>query len=212
MTALPGVLASARIVPVLVVDDVGEAMDAAVALAAGGISCVEITLRTDAGLPAIEALAAAGGAVVGAGTVLTPDDVDRVADAGARFIVTPGFALDVVERARVLGLDVLPGVATATEVQAALRAGLDAVKLFPADRLGGMDMIRALAGPFPSTGFVPSGGVSPANLAEYLAHPLVPAVSGSWMVSRSLLRARDFPAIERLSREAIALAGTAGPS
>jgi 2-dehydro-3-deoxyphosphogluconate aldolase/(4S)-4-hydroxy-2-oxoglutarate aldolase len=205
MTVLPGVLAHHRILPVVVIDDPGMAVDAVAALAAGGIGAAEITLRTEAGLPSIAAVSAAG-YLVGAGTVLTPGDVDRVADAGARFIATPGLDREVVERALGRGLDVLPGAATATEVQAALRCGLGAVKLFPADRLGGLDLISALAGPFPAVGFVPSGGVSPANLVPYLTHPNVPAVSGSWMVSRELLRAGDLAAIELLSREAAQLA------
>lgn len=208
MTSLPGVLVGHPIVPVVVIDDARVAVPAAEALLAGGIGCIEVTLRTAAGLAAIEALQSTG-IVVGAGTVLTLEDVDRVADAGARFIVTPGFAVDVVSRALERGLDILPGVATATEVQYALRAGLSAVKLFPADRLGGIDMISALAGPFPTTAFVPSGGVSAANLQSYLKHPNVPAVSGSWMIGRALLAAKDFAAIERLSGEATELARTA---
>lgn len=206
MSGLPGVLAGQLILPVLVLDDASSAVDAAGALLEGGIGCIEITLRTPAGLPSITAAAAAGVSIVGAGTVLTPEDVDRVADAGARFVVTPGFASDVVERALERGLAVLPGVATPTEVQAAMRAGLGTVKLFPADRLGGLEMVRALSGPFPAMGFVPSGGVSPLNLADYLRHPAVPAVSGSWMVGRDLLRDRDFAAIARLSGEAVAVA------
>lgn len=209
VTPLPQSLTDQRIVPVVVTDDAGWAVDAAAALAAGGIGCIEITLRTAAGLDAISRVASAGAILVGAGTVLVPDDVDRVADAGARFIVTPGFDREVVDRALQLGLDVLPGTATATDVQAALRAGLTAVKLFPADRLGGIRLISALAGPFPDVAFVPSGGVSPANLADYLAHPNVPAVSGSWMITRDLLAARDAAAIERLSREAVAIATAA---
>jgi 2-dehydro-3-deoxyphosphogluconate aldolase/(4S)-4-hydroxy-2-oxoglutarate aldolase len=210
MTALPGALAGHRIVPVLVIDDADGAVDAVAALAEGGIRCAEITLRTAAGLPSIAAAAAAGtGSVVGAGTVLTPDEVDRVADAGAQFVVTPGFGHDVVERALERGLAVLPGVATPTEVLTAMRAGLQTVKLFPVDRLGGLEMVRALAGPFPVTGFVPSGGVSPHNIGEYLQHVSVPAVSGSWMATRELLSGRDYETITRLSREAIALADAA---
>jgi len=209
MTELAPRLAGQLIIPVVVIDDAGFAVDAAAALAAGGIGCVEITLRTAAGLPAIAAVAAGGAGLVGAGTVLTPDDVARVADAGARFIVTPGFDPEVVTRALELGLEVLPGTATATDVQAALRLGLGVVKLFPADRLGGLDLISSLAGPFADVGFVPSGGVSAANLAAYLAHPNVPAVSGSWMAGRELMRSRDVAEIERLSREASALAAQA---
>jgi 2-dehydro-3-deoxyphosphogluconate aldolase/(4S)-4-hydroxy-2-oxoglutarate aldolase len=208
VTVLPPALQGQRIIPVVVIDDAGWAVDAAGALSAGGIGCMEITLRTAAGLDAITRVADAGSVLVGAGTVLDPSDVDRVADAGARFIVTPGFDREVVDRALERGLDILPGTATATDVQAALRAGLSAVKVFPADRLGGLGFISSLAGPFPDVAFVPSGGVGPANLAEYLAHPNVPAVSGSWMIGRELLSARDAAAIERLSREAI---GSTGP-
>lgn len=206
MIALPGALAGHRVVPVLVIDEYDDAVDTAAALADGGIGCLEITLRTPAGLPSIAAVAASGlGVLVGAGTVLTPDEVDLVADAGARFVVTPGFAPDVVERALARELAVLPGVATPTEVQAAIRTGLPAVKLFPADRLGGLAMVRALAGPFPTIGFVPSGGVSPQNARDYLEHGSVPAVSGSWMATRDMISGRDLDAIARLSREAVAL-------
>jgi 2-dehydro-3-deoxyphosphogluconate aldolase/(4S)-4-hydroxy-2-oxoglutarate aldolase len=202
MTSLPPALAGHRIVPVLVIDDAGFAVDAAAALAAGGIGCVEITLRTPAALAAITAVADAGTTLVGVGTVTTPDDVARAADAGARFVITPGVDRDVIDACLQRGLDILPGAATATDVMAVLRSGLRAVKLFPADLLGGVDMISALAGPFPDVAFVPSGGVSPLNLAAYLGHPNVPAVSGSWMASRQLLASRDVATVERLSREA----------
>jgi 2-dehydro-3-deoxyphosphogluconate aldolase/(4S)-4-hydroxy-2-oxoglutarate aldolase len=202
MIALPPTLTGHRIVPVLVIDDAGFAVDAAAALAAGGIGCVEITLRTPAALAAITAVAAAGTTLVGVGTVTTPDDVARAADAGARFVITPGVDRDVIDACLDRGLDILPGAATATEVMAVLRSGLRAVKLFPADLLGGVDMISALAGPFPDVAFVPSGGVSPLNVAAYLGHPNVPAVSGSWMAGRQLLASRDVATIERLSREA----------
>lgn len=205
---LPGVLDGHLIVPVVVLDDSGFAPDVASALAAGGVECFEITLRTPAALDAIAAVAH-GASLVGAGTVLTAEDVDRVVDAGARFIVTPGFDRAVVDRALERGIDILPGVATATEVQYALAAGLSAVKLFPAHLLGGIDAVGALSGPFPHIAFVPSGGVSAKNIGAYLAHPNVPAVSGSWMAGADLLRARDVAGIERLSREAVDLAQAA---
>ena len=211
MIALPPTLTGHPIVPVVVIDDAGFAVDAAAALAAGGIGCIEITLRTPAALAAISGIASAGTLLVGAGTVLTPDDLARVQDAGAQFVITPGVDREVIDLALARGIDILPGTATATDVQAVLRSGLRAVKLFPADRLGGIGMISALAGPFPDVAFVPSGGVSFENLAAYLAHPNVPAVSGSWMATRNLLRTRDADTIERLSREAVALAsGAAG--
>lgn len=200
-------LARIRIVPVVVIDDASRAADLAAALMAGGIPCAEITLRTEAGDAAISAAAAITGFTVGAGTVLTPEDVTRSADHGAEFIVSPGFDEEVVERALALGLGVLPGIATATELQRARRAGLDAVKFFPADRLGGLDTIAALAAPFPTMRFVPSGGVGPHNAADYLAHPAVLAVSGSWMVPRTDIAGGAFDRIEQLSAEAITVVG-----
>lgn len=196
------------LVPVVVIDDAGHAAELAAALASGGIHCAEITLRTPAGLTAIGAIAGAAGFTVGAGTVLSLDDLTRAVDAGATFIVSPGLDEQLVERALALGVDVLPGAATATEVQRALRLGLDTVKFFPADRLGGLGTIAALSAPFVGTGFVPSGGVCLANVAEYLAHPAVPAVSGSWMATRSLIAAADFDAIARLSAESVAATET----
>jgi 2-dehydro-3-deoxyphosphogluconate aldolase/(4S)-4-hydroxy-2-oxoglutarate aldolase len=198
-------LATARIVPVIVLEDAGMAQDVAAALAAGGIRAGEITLRTDAGLEAIRAIAGNPDFVVGAGTVLTPEDVDRCVDAGAEFIVSPGFDDDVVARAHERGVVALPGVATATEIQRAMRAGLQEMKFFPADKLGGLATIAALAGPFRHVRFLPSGGVNPTNAAEYLGHPSVFAIGGSWMVAADVLAARDFDRITRLSAEAVSL-------
>lgn len=202
MTLTRRLLQGNPIVPVVVIDDAARAPELVAALIAGGIRCAEITLRTPAGMDAIAAVAGTPGFAVGAGTVLTRDDLERSVDAGATFLVSPGFDDELVERAQQLQVAVLPGVATGTEVQRAVKAGLDTVKFFPADRLGGLPTIAALAAPFAGVGFVPSGGVSSANAAEYLAHPAVPAISGSWMVGRDLIRAGDFDAIQRLSLEA----------
>ena len=199
------ILTGQRFVPVIVLDDARQAVPLAEALLRGGIGCAEITLRTDAGPAAIAAASAVADFIVGAGTVLTPDDVDRVVDAGARFVVSPGLAEDVVERAIEHGLEVIPGVATATEVQRALRLGLSRLKLFPAGPLGGIAAVRALAGPFPDVRFLPSGGVTAENAGEYLASPSVFAVSGSWMATRDLIAAGDFAAIERLCRACVEL-------
>lgn len=199
------ILTGQRFVPVIVLDDARRAVPLAEALLRGGIGCAEITLRTDAGPAAIAAASAVADFIVGAGTVLTPDDVDRVVDAGARFVVSPGLAEDVVERAIEHGLEVIPGVATATEVQRALRLGLSRLKLFPAGPLGGIAAVRALAGPFPDVRFLPSGGVTAENAGEYLASPSVFAVSGSWMATRDLIAAGDFAAIERLCRACVEL-------
>ncbi len=190
----------------LVIDDAARSADVVAALAAGGARCVEITLRTPSAVEAIARAAAVKGVVVGAGTVIGPQDVDRVADAGARFVVTPGFDPEVVSRCLDLGLGILPGVATATEAMRAMRAGLSAVKFFPADRLGGVAMIAALAAPLAGLAFVPSGGVSADNLRAYLDHPSVCAVSGSWMAPAELMRSGDLVGIERLTRETVTLA------
>jgi 2-dehydro-3-deoxyphosphogluconate aldolase/(4S)-4-hydroxy-2-oxoglutarate aldolase len=202
-------LAAIRIIPVVVIDDAAKAADVAAALAAGGIDCAEITLRTADGLAAIEAVRGVPNFLSGAGTVLTVDQVDRCVDAGAQFLVSPGFDDEVVERAQFHDVAILPGVATATEIQRALKAGLDVLKFFPADRLGGLETINALSAPLPSVRFVPSGGVNPLNVADYLRHPAIFAVSGSWMVSRGAIAAGDFEAIEQLSREASRIAAEA---
>ena len=191
------------IVPVIVIDDAAKAPDLAAALLAGGIGCAEITLRTGGALEAIRAASGLNGFTVGAGTVLSVDDVDRAAEAGAGFIVSPGLADDVVERSLAHGLEVFPGVATATEVTRAARLGLDRVKFFPAAQLGGPAAITALAGPFPGMRFLPSGGVTAENAADYVAVPAVFAVSGSWMAPRALIADGAFAEIERRSRETV---------
>lgn len=191
------------VVPVVVLDEVARANDLADALVAGGLPVAEITLRTGAGLKAIRSVAARGDVLVGAGTVLTADDVDLVVDAGATFVVSPGFSLAVVERCAARGIAVLPGIATATELQAAVVAGLDHVKFFPAGKSGGRPMIETLVEPFSTVRFMPSGGVSAENLADYLASPAIFAAGGSWMVSRAHIAAGEFETIARLSRAAV---------
>jgi len=199
-------LAAIRIIPVIVIDDAGVAPDLAAALTAGGIGCAEITLRTPAGLQALASVNEVPGFLAGAGTVITVDQVDRCVDAGAQFLVSPGFDDDVVARAQHHDVAILPGVATATDIQRALRAGIDVLKFFPADRLGGLDTIAALAAPFTGVRFVPSGGVNASNAADYLRHPAIFAVSGSWMATRTAIAARDFDTVVELSRIAAAIA------
>ena len=144
-------------------------------------------------------LAAEPALLVGAGTVLRPDQVDVAHAAGARFVVSPGFAPDVVDRARELGMAVLPGISTATELQAAVRHGVTLVKFFPAAAAGGLPVIAALAAPFPDVRFVPTGGITAESAAHYLAHPAVPAVGGSWMVPPAALAAGDWERVRVLS-------------
>lgn len=205
---MPDVLASitaTRLVPVVVIDDATVAEPLAAALIEGGLAAAEVTFRTPAAADALRAMAAVPGMVVGAGTVLTPGQVEQAVDAGAQYIVIPGFDAAVVRRAQALGVPVFPGAATATEIQLALNEGLDIVKFFPAGPLGGVTMISALAGPFPQVRFIPTGGVSAATLPDYLAHKAVLAVGGSWMVRAQLLADRDFATVTKLAAEAVAL-------
>lgn len=180
---------AARILPVVVLDAARDAAPLADALLRGGLRSAEVTFRTDAAAEAIRVMSERPDLLVGAGTVLTPDQVDRAVEAGARFVVTPGFSPAVVRRCQELGVPVFPGVATGTEIQMALDAGLDTVKFFPAEQLGGVGMIKALAAPFRSVRFIPTGGVNTANLADYLALPAVLAVGGTWMVAPDLIAA-----------------------
>lgn len=192
-------LSAAKIVPVVVLDRAEDAHALADALVAGGITCAEITLRTDAGLEAIHALRDRQDILVGAGTVLNARDVELSVNAGARFIVSPGFSSAVIDAAADL-VTAIPGIATASELQAAVSAGISAVKLFPAGLLGGLSAVSAMAAPFPGVRFMPSGGVSMTNVAEYVSHPAVFAVGGSWMVPADALADRDWSRVEALSR------------
>ncbi|SDO40760.1 2-keto-3-deoxy-phosphogluconate aldolase [Microbacterium sp. ru370.1] len=200
-------LNGSRIVPVVVLDDASFAPDLADALTAGGIPCAEITLRTPAALDAIRAVAGRSDFAVGAGTVLTAAQVDAAVDAGATYLVSPGFDDAVAQRAAQRGVPLVPGIATATEIQRAIAAGLDHLKVFPAAAVGGTAALKAFAGPFPGVRFLPSGGVSATNAAEYLALPSVFAVSGSWMVPASALAAGDAETVRALSAEATAAVG-----
>ncbi|MEU5041713.1 bifunctional 4-hydroxy-2-oxoglutarate aldolase/2-dehydro-3-deoxy-phosphogluconate aldolase [Streptomyces griseorubiginosus] len=204
MTAhLAELLAEARIVPVLTVPDPRTAAPLARALAAGGARCAEVTFRTPDAEQVVKAMAAEGGLVVGAGTVLTAEQAERAVAAGARFLVSPGLDDEVLDVARALGVPIAPGVATATELMRAVRAGLDTVKLFPAEPLGGRAMLRALAAPFPGVRFMPTGGIDAAALPGYLAEPSVLAVGGSWMATPALLASGDYEEIRRLTAQAV---------
>jgi 2-dehydro-3-deoxyphosphogluconate aldolase/(4S)-4-hydroxy-2-oxoglutarate aldolase len=202
------VLSAARLVPVVVLDDAADANALAGALVAGGLPVAEVTFRTAAAQESIRAMSARGDILVGAGTVLTVAQVDQAVAAGARFVVSPGLSRAVVERCQEEGVLALPGAVTATEVQAALELGINTVKFFPAGTSGGAAAISALAAPFGDVRFVPTGGVGPKNLAEYLAIPVVAAVGGSWMVPRDLVKSGDFAGIQALTAEAVAMART----
>jgi len=207
-----GQLATMRVIPVVVLDDSAAAAPLAGALADAGLPCAEITLRTAAGEAAISIMARQRNILVGAGTVLDASQAEHAARAGARFIVSPGFDEEVVRRCQEMSVPVLPGAATATEIQRARRAGLRVVKFFPAETLGGVGALDALSAPFPDMRFVPTGGIGPANLQPYLARSVVLAVGGSWMVPRQLIADRDWAQVTRLARDAVRLAAQSGPS
>jgi len=197
-----------RIVPVAVVDVAEDALPLADALLAAGLPVVEVTLRTPAALEAIRLLRRERPRLlVGAGTVLSPEQVGEAVAAGAEFGLAPGLNPRVVRAATAAGWFFIPGVMTPTDVELALELGARLLKFFPAEAAGGTAMLRALAGPFAHTGvkFVPLGGVGPGNMVEYLSLPGVAAVGGSWMIERSLIREGRFAEIERLARQAVAL-------
>ncbi len=196
------VLGLAPVVPVLVVDDAAHAEPLARALVAGGTPALEVTLRTAAALDAIAAMARVPGAVVGAGTVLNAGQLDAAVDAGARFIVSPGFSIELVQAARARGVPLLPGAATATEIMAALAAGFARLKFFPATAAGGLPALRALAAPFGDVRFCPTGGIGPDTAADWLAEPSVLAVGGSWLARRG---ETDWAAITARAAAAAAL-------
>ena len=202
-SAVVAALGHAKVLPVLTCERPEQAEAACLALRAGGISCVEITFRTVAAAAAIERVSAIEGLLVGAGTILEPDQVRAAAAAGARFAVAPGTAAVVVEACREAGLPIFPGVATPSEIDRARALGCRTLKVFPASTLGGPAFVRAVSAPYPDVRFIPTGGVNPENLAAFLAVPAVLACGGSWMCEPRLLREERFAEIERLAREAV---------
>jgi len=204
---------AARIVPVVVVDGAEEGLKLANALIAGGLPIAEITLRLPNAMDAIRAVAKERPEVlVGAGTVVNVAQLEAAVAAGAKFVVSPGTYEPVIKRAQELGVPILPGVATPSDIMQAVDLGLDVVKLFPANVVGGPAAIKAFAGPFPNLRFMPTGGVSTGNLGEYLAIPAVIGVGGSWMVDRKLVTSGQFDEITRLTKEAMIAAEQLRPA
>ncbi|WP_406445903.1 bifunctional 4-hydroxy-2-oxoglutarate aldolase/2-dehydro-3-deoxy-phosphogluconate aldolase [Streptomyces sp. NBC_01613] len=198
----------APVVPVVVLDDVADAVPLARALVAGGLPAIEVTLRTPVALEAIRAIAAeVPDAVVGAGTVITPEQVKESVAAGARFLVSPGWTDVLLEAMRASGVPFLPGVSTTSEVVALLERGVREMKFFPAQAAGGTAYLKSLAGPLPQARFCPTGGIGAANAPEYLGLPNVGCVGGTWMIPGDAVAAGDWVRIEALAREAAALRG-----
>ena len=207
MTDLLQSLKDKRVVPLVQSDDPKTALKISEALLAGGLDVLEVVLRTDAALDCLEAIAKEfPNAHVGAGTVLSADQSKEVIRRGASFIVSPGLDAASVEVANGAGVPILPGISTATELQQAWNMGLRTVKLFPASLVGGPKILKALSSVFRDVRFMPTGGVNPANLNEYLAMPAVLACGGSWLTPKAAIEAGDFAAITKLAKDAIAIA------
>ena len=195
------------VVPVVVLNDPAEALPVADALLKGGLPVAEVTFRTAAAEEAIRIIAAERPAMlVGAGTVLTVDQVDRAVAAGAKFIVCPGFDPEIVDYCIGKSIPVFPGCTTASEVAWGVKRGLTVLKFFPAEQCGGVATIKALCAAYVGVKFMPTGGIGPKNLKEYLSCDKIVCCGGSWMVKGDLIKAGRFDEIERLSREAVALA------
>jgi 2-dehydro-3-deoxyphosphogluconate aldolase/(4S)-4-hydroxy-2-oxoglutarate aldolase len=195
---------------VIVIDDAKDAVPMARALEQGGLPCIEITMRTPAAIESIKRIAAEmPDVLIGAGTVLTPEHARDARAAGAQFMVSPGLNPAMVDYCIENGIPVFPGIATPTEIETALRHGLSVLKVFPSEALGGVAYLKAIAGPFGKLEFLPSGGISAANLADYLAYERVVACGGSWMAPQSMIKAGEFDRIRDETAKAVAIAATA---
>lgn len=197
-------LVTAGIIPVIVLENAAAADDLAQALIGGGLRAAEITFRTAAAGEAIACMSRYDELIVGAGTVLSSEQVDVAVDSGARFIVSPGLSEGVVSRARERGVPVIPGVVTPSEIMTALELGLSLLKFFPAEAYGGVATLKAFRSPFGSVSFVPTGGVTEQNMEDYLRLPNVAAVGGTWMVHPRLIASSAFDEIAERSRAAVA--------
>ena len=208
MTSIDTIMTLAPVIPVLVIEDVAHAVPVAQALVAGGLRALEVTLRTPCALDVIRAMKQVAGAVVGAGTVLSPRDLDAALEAGAEFIVSPGLTPALGAAALASGVPFLPGTANASDIMLGLDMGLTRFKFFPAEACGGTAALKAIAAPFGMVRFCPTGGITPANAPQWLALEAVLCVGGSWMLGPSARGAMpDVAAIEAAARAAAALVG-----
>jgi 2-dehydro-3-deoxyphosphogluconate aldolase/(4S)-4-hydroxy-2-oxoglutarate aldolase len=199
---IDAIMRTAPVIPVIVIEDVAHAVPLAEALVAGGLRVLEVTLRTPAALDAIRAMKQVEGAIVGAGTVLNPRDLDAALEAGSEFIVSPGLTEPLGKAAVAAGVPFLPGIANSGDIMRGLDLGLDRFKFFPAMAAGGLPALKALAAPFGNVRFCPTGGISLENAPEWLAFDPVLCVGGSWVSPKG---APDKAVVERLAREAFAL-------
>lgn len=195
-----------RVIPIVAIKNAIDAIPLADALKAGGLPLVEVTFRTEAAEDAIRAISTRGDMLVGAGTVVTIEQAKRAIDTGAKFIVSPGLDADVVKFCINAGVPITPGICTPSEVMAAMKLGLSTLKFFPAEAYGGLKTLKALSAPLASVKFIPTGGVTTKNLAEYLAFPKVLACGGTWLATSDLIEQGRFDKITELCKEAAAIA------
>lgn len=193
-------LEALKVIPVIAIENVDHTSRLADALVAGGLPCMEITLRTACALEAIKMASGRDDVCVGAGTVHSVEDAQRAVDAGATFIVSPGLNEKTVKWCLENDIPVFPGCVTPTELETALELGLEVVKFFPSEAYGGVKTLKALSGPYPEMRFIPTGGVNTENIAEYLALPCVLACGGTWMVNKQLIRDEAFKEITTITR------------
>ena len=201
-----------KIVPVIAIEDAGSASALGEALVSGGLPLAEVTFRTAAAEQAIRTLAAHKEILVGAGTVLNVDTAKRAVDAGAKFVVSPGFNPKVVSWCVSNNVPITPGTATPTDIEMALDHGLNVVKFFPSEALGGLKTLKAIAAPYGMMQFIPTGGIDANNLAEYLKFPKILACGGSWMVSKELLAEKQWGKVTELTKQAVQIANTVRPA
>lgn len=203
------VFAASPVVPVMVINNLADAVPMAQALAAGGITVFEVTLRTEVALDAINAIAVAmPDAMIGAGTIINSQQYDAAVAAGAKFVISPGYSLALLEHASKGTAPLIPGVSTPSEIISALELGYDHLKFFPAEANGGASALKAMAAPLPQVRFCPTGGINPNNVAQYLALDCVLTVGGSWMLPNDAIEAGNWEKITKLSKQAVSLTRT----
>lgn len=193
---------SKAVLPVIVINDLNTAVPLAESLVAGGVTLLEVTLRTEQGLDAIALMKSVPNAIVGAGTVTSAQQMEQAVEAGAKFIVSPGISRELCEKAKELNIPFAPGVMTPSDIMLGLEFGIELFKFFPAEQAGGIPMLKAFSGPFPKVKFCPTGGITADGSSEYLALPNVVAVGGSWLSPSHLIKDQNWAAIRALADEA----------
>jgi len=206
MSKIEEIMTSSPVIPVIVINDLDDAVPMARALVNGGLKVLEVTLRTEFGLQAISKIKQeVAGAIVGAGTVISPKDAENSVAAGAEFLVSPGHTDELIDKAVELDVPFLPGVVTPSEAMGLLARGIRHLKFFPAEAAGGLDMLKSIGGPLPQLKFCPTGGINLAKAPKYLAEKNILCVGGTWMLDKEAIANKDWQKVEDLAREAAAL-------